>query len=98
LALDGHSALVHRAAASNLSQMLVKVCAEDGISLENIVRTQLQAEMLKHPGAQHICDSSHSSFRNDVVRAVQDTGATIAFDAVGRGTLASELIYAPHHG
>jgi NADPH2:quinone reductase len=91
---NGHRALIHTAAASNLGQMLVKICAADGIPLVNIVRTQDQVEMLKRLGAQHVCDSSQRTFREDLVRAIHATGATVAFDAVGGGTMAGDLLSA----
>lgn len=90
----GHKALVHTAAASNLGQMLVRICQEDGIPLVNIVRRQEQADLLAGIGAEWICNSSAPSFAQDLSQALSATGAMIAFDAIGGGTLASELIAA----
>ncbi|MDX2210274.1 MAG: zinc-binding dehydrogenase [Sphingopyxis sp.] len=91
---EGHSAIVHTAAASNLGQMLVKICSKDGIPLVNIVRTPAQVELLKGIGAQHVLDSSSESFRNDLVAALTETSATIAFDAIGGGTLGGQILAA----
>ena len=89
---EGHSALVHTAAASNLGQMLVKICLEDGVSLVNIVRNAAQADILRTVGAKHICDSSAPGFLDDLTGALIETGATIAFDAIGGGKLAGQLL------
>ena len=92
--LEGHSALVHTAAASNLGQMLNKVCAADSIPLVNIVRSEAQAELLRGIGARHICNSSDSDFKDRLTDALDDTKATIAFDAIGGGRLASDILSA----
>jgi NADPH:quinone reductase-like Zn-dependent oxidoreductase len=91
---EGHKALVHTAAASNLGQMLNKICLEDGIGLVNIVRNAAQAKILTDIGAKHVVDSSAVSFQDDLVQALVDTGATIAFDAIGGGKLASQILTA----
>lgn len=92
--MEGHSALVHTAAASNLGQMLVKICSQDGVDLVNIVRRPEQEELLRGIGAKHVVDSSRSSFEQDLVAAVSVTGATLAFDATGGGKLASQILTA----
>jgi NADPH2:quinone reductase len=89
---EGHSALVHTAAASNLGQMLVKVCLEDGIPLVNIVRKPDQEELLRSLGAVHVCNSASPSFTTDLTEALKATSATLAFDATGGGTLASQIL------
>ncbi len=89
---EGHTALVHTAAASNLGQMLVKVCLQDGVALVNIVRTPDQQKLLESIGATHVCDSSSESFQADLTRALVDTGATLAFDATGGGQLAGKIL------
>ncbi|TXL73532.1 NADH oxidase [Vineibacter terrae] len=89
---EGHKALVHTAAASNLGQMLNRICLEDGIGLVNIVRSAAQAKTLRDIGARHVCDSTSPSFVEDLTQALVDTGATIAFDAIGGGTLASQIL------
>ncbi len=89
---EGHKALVHTAAASNLGQMLNKICNEDGIGLVNIVRSPAQAKLLKDIGAKHIVDSSAASFTDDLTQALVETGATIAFDAIGGGKLVSQIL------
>ena len=91
---EGHKALVHTAAASNLGQMLNRICNEDGIGLVNIVRNAAQTKILKDIGAKHIVDSSAQSFQDDLVQALVETGATIAFDAIGGGKLASQILTA----
>ncbi|OBH83404.1 zinc-binding dehydrogenase [Mycobacterium sp. E2989] len=89
---EGHSALVHTAAASNLGQMLVKLCQQDGIPLVNIVRKPEQEELLKSLGATHVLNSTSPSFATDLVEALKATSATLAFDATGGGTLASQIL------
>ena len=89
---EGHSGLVHTAAASNLGQMLVKLCIADGVPLVNIVRKPDQEELLRSLGAVHVCNSSSPSFTTDLVEAFQATSATLAFDATGGGTLASQIL------
>jgi len=91
---EGHTALVHTAAASNLGQMLNKICLKDGVGLVNIVRSQEQADILRKIGAKHVVDSTASTFMDDLTRAVADTGATIAFDAIGGGRLAGQILTA----
>jgi NADPH2:quinone reductase len=92
--LEGHSALVHTAAASNLGQMLQKICSKDGISLVNIVRKPEQAALLRELGAKYVCDSSQPNFMQDLIEAMAQTSATIAFDAIGGGQLASQILTA----
>jgi len=89
---EGHSALVHTAAASNLGQMLVKLCLKDGVPLVNIVRKPDQEQLLKSLGAVHVVNSTSPSFSTDLVEALEATSATIAFDATGGGTLASHIL------
>ena len=89
---EGHKALVHTAAASNLGQMLNKICLEDGISLVNIVRSAEQAKLLRGIGAKHVVDSTSASFTDELTQALVETGATIAFDAIGGGKLASQIL------
>jgi NADPH:quinone reductase len=89
---EGHSALVHTAAASNLGQMLVKLCIKDGVPLVNVVRKPDQEELLKSLGAVHVCNSESPSFSTDLVEALKATSATLAFDATGGGTLASQIL------
>ena len=89
---EGHKALVHTAAASNLGQMLNKICLKDGIGLVNIVRSAEQAEILRKIGAKHIVDSTAPTFMDDLINALVETGATIAFDAIGGGKLAGQIL------
>jgi NADPH2:quinone reductase len=89
---EGHRALVHTAAASNLGQMLVKLCLADGVPLVNIVRTPEQAAILRTVGAIWVCDSGSSTFMEDLTKALSATGATLAFDAIGGGKLAGEIL------
>lgn len=90
--LEGHTALVHTAAASNLGQMLVKLCLADGVDLVNIVRRQEHVDLLESLGATHVCDSSSDNFKASLVEALTSTDATVAFDATGGGTLASKIL------
>lgn len=92
--LEGHTALVHTAAASNLGQMLVKLCLEDGVPLVNIVRRQEQVDLLTDLGATHVCNSSDDDFRGSLAEAVAELDATIAFDATGGGSLADQILQA----
>jgi NADPH:quinone reductase-like Zn-dependent oxidoreductase len=89
---DGHTALVHTAAASNLGQMLVRICAEDGIPLVNVVRSPAQAALLEDIGAKHIVDSSAETFSEDLTAALTATGATVMFDAIGGGKLTGQIL------
>jgi NADPH:quinone reductase-like Zn-dependent oxidoreductase len=91
---EGHRALVHTAAASNLGHMLVKICAADGVPLVNIVRRPAQVEQLRAFGAEHVVDSSASTFADDLVAAIGATRATLAFDAIGGGSVASQILAA----
>ncbi len=90
--MEGHTALVHTAAASNLGQMLNRICQQDGVELVNIVRKQEQAELLRNMGAKYVVDSSSENFMADLTDAIHATGATLAFDATGGGTLASTIL------
>jgi NADPH:quinone reductase len=90
--LEGHTALVHTAAASNLGQMLNKICLKDGIGLVNIVRSAEQETLLRGIGAVHVCNSPAPTFADDLTAAIERTGATLAFDAIGGGPLASQIL------
>jgi len=89
---EGHTALVHTAAASNLGQMLNRICLQEGIALVNIVRTRGQVDLLRAMGAAHVCDSSSPTFLQDLIEAFSATGATLAFDAIGGGKLAGQIL------
>jgi NADPH2:quinone reductase len=89
---EGHKALVHTAAASNLGQMLVKICLKDGVPLVNVVRKQQHVELLKSLGAQYVCNAAAPDFMDQLTDALVATGATIAFDATGGGRLASQIL------
>jgi len=90
--LEGHTALVHTAAASNLGRMLNRICIADGVGLVNIVRSAPQEDLLRALGARHVCNSSAPSFIDDLTAAIAATGATIAFDAIGGGKLAGQIL------
>ena len=92
--LEGHSAIVHTAAASNLGQMLQKVCVNEGVALVNIVRRQEHVELLRGLGATHVVDSSKDSFMADLIDACAETGATVGFDATGGGSLGGNILTA----
>lgn len=92
--LENHSALIHTAAGSNLGQMLNRLCLVDGVPLVNVVRSQTHVKQLREAGAKHVCNSSEESFVEDLCQAIADTGATLAFDAVGGGDLASKILSA----
>ncbi len=92
--MEGHTALVHTAAASNLGQMLNRICQADGVELVNVVRRPEQAQMLRDMGAKYVCDSSSETFQADLTDAIHATGATLAFDATGGGDLASKILSA----
>ncbi len=89
---EGHTALVHTAAASNLGQMLNRICMADGVALVNIVRKQEQADLLRAMGAAHVCIAGSATFLQDLTDALVATGATIAFDATGGGKLAGQIL------
>ncbi|MDP6978663.1 MAG: zinc-binding dehydrogenase [Myxococcota bacterium] len=92
--MEGHTAIVHTAAASNLGQMLNRLCIADGIPLVNVVRRDEQAKLLTDQGAKYVCNSSAPSFMDDLTEAVVATGATIGFDATGGGELAGQILSA----
>ncbi|MBJ7340687.1 zinc-binding dehydrogenase [Mycolicibacterium sp.] len=94
---EGHSALVHTAAASNLGQMLVKICKADGIPLVNVVRKPEQEDLLRSIGAEYVCNSTSSTFTADLDDALKATSATLAFDATGGGTLVSQILNGMEH-
>jgi hypothetical protein len=89
---EGHTALVHTVGASNLGLMLNRICLDDGVALVNIVRKPEHVEQLRSLGAEHVVDSSSDTFVDDLTDALRATGATIAFDAIGGGDLASILL------
>lgn len=91
---EKHTALVHTAAASNLGQMLVKICRAEGVPLVNIVRSAQQVELLRGLGAEHVLDSSAPEFQRDLIEVMKKTGATLAFDAIGGGKLAGQILFA----
>ncbi len=90
--MENHAGLVHTAAASNLGQMLVKICRDDGIPLVNIVRRQSHVELLKDIGATHVCNSTDDDFTDQLTGALAETGATLGFDAIGGGKTASQIL------
>ena len=91
---EGHKALVHTAAASNLGQMLVRICQADGVPLVNIVRSPAQVALLKGIGAEYVVDSSSETYLADLFAAIDATGATLAFDAIGGGKQAGQILAA----
>ena len=95
--LENHSAILHTAAASNLGQMLVKVCKDDSVPLVNIVRKSEQVDLLKNLGAEHVCNTNEPDFMDSLVNALVATGATLGFDATGggnEGKLAGQILSA----
>ena len=92
--LEGYKGIVHAAAASNLGQMLVKICKADGIPLVNIVRSQAQVDLLKSIGAEIVLDSSSENFSEDLVQAIYDTEAFLGFDPIGGGKISSQILAA----
>ena len=92
--LEGHTGLVHTAAASNLGQMLNRICQQDGVPLVNIVRSPAQAKILTDAGAKYVLDSTAPGFMEALIAALDETGATLAFDAIGGGKLASQILSA----
>ena len=90
--LEGHTALVHTAAASNLGQMLNRLCRADDVALVNIVRKDDHVTLLRAQGAEHVCNSAAPNFLGDLTAALGATGATIAFDAIGGGPLAGQIL------
>jgi NADPH:quinone reductase-like Zn-dependent oxidoreductase len=92
--MEGHTALVHTAAASSLGQMLNKICLDEGVPLVNVVRKVEQVDILKGIGAKHVCNSSDENFMSDLLAAIDETGATLCFDAIGGGDLVSNVLTA----
>ena len=91
---EGHQALVHTAAASNLGQMLNRICLKDNVGLVNIVRKAEQVDVLRKAGATYVCNTSSPTFMDELTDAFAATGATVAFDAIGGGTLAGQILTA----
>lgn len=91
---EGHKAIVHTPAASNLGQMLQRICLADGIPLVNIVRSEEQVALLRSIGATHVLNSRDEDFTARLTEAIAETGATIAFDAIGGGKLGSDILLA----
>ncbi len=89
---DNHRAIIHTAAASNLGQMLQKICLADGIPLVNIVRSAEQEALLRAIGATHVLNSNDGDFRERLIDVIDQTGATVAFDAIGGGSLGSDIL------
>jgi NADPH:quinone reductase len=89
---ERHTAIVNTAAASNLGQMLVRICLKDGIPLVNIVRSAEQVARLREIGATHVCDSSAQTFLADLTEAIAETGATLAFDCLGGGKIGGQIL------
>ncbi len=92
--LEGFTGIVHAAAASNLGQMLVKICLEDGIPLVNIVRSADQVALLKNLGATHVLDMTAPDFMKQLIDAIAETKAMLGFDPIGGGTLAGQILTA----
>ena len=95
--LEGHEALIHTAASSNLGQMLIKICKTDSVPLINIVRNSSQIELLKNVGANFVCSTSDENFKEDLFTSIKETGSTLAFDATGggnEGKLAGQILSA----
>jgi NADPH2:quinone reductase len=91
---EGHKALVHTAAASNLGQMLNRLCLKDGVGLVNVVRKPEQEQLLREQGAAYVCNSTSPAFMDDLTEAISKTGAMLAFDAIGGGRLAGQILTA----
>ena len=91
---EGHKGLIHTAAASNLGQMLNRICLQDGVPLVNIVRSAEQASVLREIGATQVVDSTDPDFVTKLIAAVDETGATLAFDALGGGKIAGQILTA----
>jgi NADPH:quinone reductase len=90
--MENHRALVHTAAASNLGQMLNRLCLEEQVPLVNIVRRHEQEQLLRSAGATYVCNSASPAFMDELTAACQETGATLGFDATGGGKLASQIL------
>ncbi len=91
---DGYTGIVHAAAASNLGQMLVKICAADGVPLVNVVRSAAQVDLLKGLGAAHVLDSTAPDFMDRLINAIAETKAMLGFDPTGGGMMASTMLTA----
>jgi NADPH2:quinone reductase len=89
---EGHKAIIHAAAASNLGQMLNRICIADGVDLINIVRKAEQETLLRDMGAKYVVNSSSDTFLAELTAMIIETGATIAFDPIGGGQLTSDIL------
>ncbi|MDG2450679.1 MAG: zinc-binding dehydrogenase, partial [Saprospiraceae bacterium] len=90
--MENHTAIINTAAASNLGQMLLKVCKADGIPLINIVRKKKQVDLLKSIGGEYILNSSDNDFKAKLIDAITETGATLAFECIGGGDMAGQIL------
>ncbi len=92
--MEGQKAMVHTAAASNLGQMLLRLCQADDVPLVNIVRSSEQVELLRSMGAEWVLNSQDESFMKQLIEALVATGATLAFDAIGGGRGVNRILTA----
>jgi NADPH:quinone reductase len=92
--MEGYKAIVHAAAASNLGQMLVKICKADGIPLVNIVRSDEQVALLKGIGAEIVLNSTSENFGEELTQAIYETEAFLGFDPIGGGKISSQMLAA----
>ena len=92
--MESHGAMVHTAAASNLGQMLVRLCQADKIPLVNIVRSEAQVTLLRDMGAEWVLNTQSEQFMPELIKALKATGATVAFDAIGGGRLVNRILTA----
>lgn len=91
---EGFTGIVHAAAASNLGQMLVKICQEDNVPLVNVVRSDAQVKLLKDLGATHVLNMTDADYMPKLIDAIAETKAMIGFDPIGGGTVASQFLSA----
>lgn len=92
--MEGHDAIIHLAAASNLGQMLNRICVEDGMKLVNIVRKTEHVELLRQAGAQYVVNSSDDDYMKQLRAAIDETGAFLGFDPIGGGQASDQVLKA----
>ena len=90
----GYASLLHTVAASNLGQMLNRICLKDGVPLVNLVRRPEQAALLRAQGAQQVLDTSQPEFNAQLIDTLAATDTRLAFDATGGGTLIAQVLAA----
>ena len=90
--MEGHKALVHTAAASNLGQMLNRICIADGIASSTSCASPSRKSCCASSARAMSGNATSPTFLDELTEALVATRATIAFDAIGGGRLAGQIL------